>query len=483
MKAARIPLLLMMAFLLACQTPDRSIVSDPTFPLIQLPTDFMSHRENSNPGLLEAGDRFDILNVKGPGCVRSIWLLRAEGKIIEIVADGAQVPQVSMPAPSFFGTLLGFDPYLIQSAPLISMPNLWVKENFGGGEPGYTSYFPIPFQDSCRITLIAQEKGGLAAMVNWQSYNSSVELGPLRFHTSHTLHKPAPPRGSQISVADINGAGFIAGFFMGVRQLAEDDLMYHHGGYTFLIDGETVPHAIRGFNMEDDYGFTWGFHQHQTPWFGCPYIQITPIDNPVYPNSIFAYKQEAVAYRFMGPDPISFHSSLSMKLGTRPDDTEVVVYYYRERASKPVEVQSVEEWEIKGTLPCESREIFETLQPFDWDSLPSQKQPSDHTWINLHPLFFTSAWTPFARTKEAVLLKGTIHSDKRRRAKLKIAFDDWIGIWVNGHSLGNHYHESEFKRKEITIDLPSGDNEITIKTVNLNQILNNHLWAISVVVE
>ena len=36
------------------------------------------------------------------------------------------------------------------------------------------------------------------------------------------------------------------------------------------VHGETNPHAIRGHNVEDDFGFTWGFNDRQSRWLGCP---------------------------------------------------------------------------------------------------------------------------------------------------------------------------------------------------------------------
>ncbi len=488
---------LILALLFSCNLyQDRTpVYSDPTMPLIQLPVDFNTYRQNSNPGTLEIGEHYDMLNVKGPGCVRSIWLLRAEGKRIEIIADGAEIPQVDMPAPNFFGTLLGLEPYHINSAPIVSMPNEWVKEQFGGGEPGYTSYFPIPFQDSCRIRIYAETKGGLAAMVNWHKYDDNVDITPYRFHVSHTVKNPAPPRGSQISVANISGAGFIAGLFMGVIQLNTDDLIYHHGGFTFLIDGETNPHAIRGHNMEDDYGFTWGFHETMTPWFGSPYYQVTPIENPISPNSIFAYKTNTVAYRFMGPDPISFSSSMSMKLGTRPDHTETVIYYYKKAGTKAPKITTVSNWKITGTIPCKTREDFEQGIPqemlAEWtdplmiesNKLKVHELNSDHSWINFHPLYFTSMWTPFALTEQAAFAKGIIISKTGGNNVLHLAFDDWIALWINGELSGYFYHDEEFKTEEIEVNLSKGENKIILKSVNFNKLPNMNLWAFSLRLE
>lgn len=247
--------------------------------------------------------------------------------------------------------------------------------------------------------------------------------------------------------------------------------------------------------MEDDYGFTWGFHETMTPWFGSPYYEIKPIENPVYPNSIFAYTTNTVAFRFMGPDPISFCSSMSMKLGTRPDYTETVIYYYKKQGTDKPQVKIIDKWKVTGTIPCKTKEEFEQPLPEGlisvWDDsvqidsniFKVHELNSDHTWVNFHPIYFTSAWTPFALTGQAVFAKGNLNSIKTGKQKLVLAFDDWIGVWINGELSGYYYHDTDFMVREIQVDLKKGRNEILIKSVNFDSIPNNRLWALSLRLE
>ena len=85
-----------------------------------------------------------------------------------------------------------------------------------------------------------------------------------------------------------------------------------------MIDGETDPHVIRGYNEEDDFGLCFGYHEVMTRWIGCTYLR--------YGSE---YDQDGVVYRFFGTDPVRFDSSLLLRCGCRADDTETVVYYYR----------------------------------------------------------------------------------------------------------------------------------------------------------
>jgi hypothetical protein len=201
-----------------------------------------------------------------------------------------------------------------------------------------------------------------------------------------------------------------------------------------------------------------------------------------------------VAYRFMGPDPISFHSSMSMKVGTRPDHTETVIYYYKKQGTQAPSVNTPLKWQIAGTMPCKTKEAFDTDLPAgllpEWtDSVQIDTKKykvhevvSDHSWVNFHPFYFTTAWTPFALTEQAVFAKGSISSKNGGKANLRLAFDDWMGVWINGIKIGCFYNEEEFKSVEIPVNLKKGENEIILKSVNFDKIPNMRLWAFGLVV-
>ena len=175
--------------------------SDPIFPLIQLPAEYTSQRATRRVNLLP-GPTVDLVNAQGPGCVRHLWITSTlpDEIDIEITCDGAQ-PQVRMGLHQFFGVLLGEDPYAFESAPLKLLPM-----------NGYNSYFPLPFQSSCRITLrnTGQESTSVWSMVNWHKYDKQLSLTPFRLYAQFTEEKPAEPLGTTLLGA-IRGSGFVAG--------------------------------------------------------------------------------------------------------------------------------------------------------------------------------------------------------------------------------------------------------------------------------
>ena len=78
-----------------------------------------------------------------------------------------------------------------------------------------------------------------------------------------------------------------------------------------------------------------------------------------------------VIYRFFGPDPIPFSSSLVLSCGSRADDTETVVYYYLAEGSKAVPVRAPANWQLTGPFECRNYEQFLASEfperkPGDW---------------------------------------------------------------------------------------------------------------------
>ncbi len=484
-----LPLAITMVFLLSGSINRSDLFfeeySDPTMPLIKLPTAFTAHRQNANHTDLTK-DYVDILDVKGPGCVRSFWLLRIEGKTIEITVDDAKTPQVKMPLESFMGSLLDFGEYTINSAPFVVLPNELNKKDGGPGSPGYTCYFPIPFQKSCRIRVYSNGSShAIGSMVNWHKYNKDELITPYRFFAHRNIEKPAQPRGGMFKMLEAEGSGFVAGIFMGVKQIAHDDYMYHNGGMHWLIDGETNPSVIRGQNMEDDYNFTWGFHPVSTPWFGCPYQQQTD-----------KLHQQAVAYRFFGPDPIPFKSSIHLNTGSRPDHTETVVYYYIKDGSSAMKVNTPREWQVVGSFDCKDKIDFNkqevgilTNNPWpdtlmnDGVKYAVHTLNAERTWINLNRKYITPAWTPSALTDVSVYARAFFDSDKNKKAIIKLSFDDWVAVWLNGKNLGTFNHEEGFDTKSIAVDLKKGKNNLVLKYANFDKLPNNRQWVFNVVVE
>ena len=465
--------------------------TDPAVPLLQLPTQFRSRRTTAN--IATVPDRaFDVLNVQGAGCVRHLWFVFGEKELdgleIEVTVDGGAQPQVRMPFRSFFGTLLGFEDYHIASAGFANFPNFTVTNDPlipPKASPGWNCHLPIPFSKSCRIRLHSKSPKHGAAMIDWQQYRGNVDLTPLRFHAQRNIALPASPA-KPFPIAEVEGTGFLAGYIMGWRQKDHGDMVFHNSGTRMLIDGETDPHVICGCNVEDDFGFSWGFNQYQTQWAGCPYR-----DNRGRTD------QDGVYYRFFGPDPVLFRSSLLFTSNARPDDYEAVSYFYKVPQSKAPAANSPGDWVAVG-LFADGADFNAFQQPADevirqlsqstlpeiikvgTTAYPQHKLKSERGWLRLEHA--VQHRPPYPPEGHSYYVRTTLPSDTDHEATLRLAFDDWAIVWLNGTKLATLDHADGFNAAMLPVSLRKGENQLVIKTNN-QQNTDRLIWVLNCVVE
>ncbi len=459
--------------------PFPATYADPAVPLLQLPTNFRARRTTANLAMTP-GKPTEIFNVNGAGCVRHLWFVFGEKDIddlsIEISVDGATEPQVRMPFRSFFGALLGFEDYHINSAGLVNFPNFTVTNDPmipKKASPGWNLYLPIPFSKGCRIVLRSASAKNGGGMIDWQQYRDGVKLTPLRFHAQRNIAQPGKPT-EPFPIAETEGAGFLAGYVMGWRQRDRTDMVFHNGGTRLLIDGQTDPHVICGHNVEDDFGFSWGFNQYQTAWAGCPYR-----------DNRGRLDQDGVFYRFFGPDPIPFRSSLIFTSAARPDDYEAVSYFYKVPGSKAPSFVAPQDWQVVGPFPDgKDLEAFkkpadEFVRQLSQGGWPDKLTPK-YGWVRLEGVYQTRY--PYPRMDQSVYVRGTLTSGSKRRAKLRLGLDNWAIVYLNGQQVAVLDHSEEFDVAKIPITLNKGTNQLLIKTNNqMNR--ERHLWAIHCAVE
>jgi hypothetical protein len=371
-------------------------------------------------------------------------------------------------------------------------------------------YLPIPFAKSCRITLRAGDikgkvkpfdlkiidadpkKAMVMSQANWQKYHDAAALTPYRLHAYFHEERPAKSKGT-FYMADITGRGFVAGMFKAIAQREGGDLIYHTGGGTWLIDGETNPNAFRGFNEEDDFNFSWGFFPYTSQWSGCPYVT-----NPG-PKAT-----EFVAWRFYGPDPVPFNSSLAIHFGSRADDTQTVIYYYKVPDSAPQPIHTPESWQVLGPYEATSFEKFDRAEeaesikewPEKLGKLPRLTLKTRHGWVDPRPDYWRlyHLWQGYAKAliKQnpsmnlgdrwpvgvAVYLRGTVEVPEAGEYHLRFGHDDWLKIWVNGQYTKTLRHEKGFDVATVPVKLQAGANEMMLKLNNMNN-REYRLWALN----
>jgi hypothetical protein len=459
-------------------------IQDPAVPMIRLPATFRSRRiqtfADKNTGL---ESHYDIMDVEGCGCVRHISTYYAIGRRLEICVDGAQYAQVDMPQKPFFGIMHDLTPYVVDTPAYTVIPN-YETPNMPGN-PNYNLYLPIPFSKSCRIRLYLDEANGehgVYSMVDWHEYDDDLHLTPFRLFAEHHLYTPAPPRNSSYVVADASGRGFVAGVVLGVKQRNFSDRVWHTSGMSILIDGETDPHVIRGINMEDDFGFSWGINLRQARWIGAPYHKWGGGSD-----------QDGVIFRFFGPDPIAFDSSIAFGSGSRDDDIETVAYYYRIPDSEAASTLTPDRWFVTGLYSgangwekFNSPEDVEEIPIGNWEEHYSGRKhfirevAGNRGWIDFR---FSGidpglGWDQFVNN--SMYAGASLHCDSDREAIVRLYFDDWLILWVNGEKRQALRHDG-FETARVPITLRRGRNDFMIKTNNLEHCFNP--WVANFIIE
>jgi hypothetical protein len=383
---------------------------------------------------------------------------------------------------------LGFEDYHIDSAGLVNFPNFTVTNDPlipKQASPGWNLYLPIPFANGCRIVLRADSPKNGAGMIDWQQYRDGVELTPFRFHSQRNMAQPGTPS-EPFPIAETEGVGFLAGYIMGWRQRDHADMVFHNSGTRMLIDGQTDPHVISGHNVEDDFGFSWGFNQYQTRWAGCPYR-----------NNRGRTDQDGVFYRFFGPDPVPFRSSLIFTSAARPDDYEAVSYFYKVLGSKAPAIAAPSDWQVVGPFPDGAEmeafqkpadDLVRQLSQADWPGtmtvgakeLTTHRLTPKFGWVRLEGVYQTRY--PYPRADQSCYVRGTLTSDSTRSATLRLGLDNWAVVYLNGQQVAKLDHTEEFQTAKIPITLREGANQILIKTNN-QENRERYLWAIHCAVE
>ncbi len=461
--------------------------------MLDLPRTWRSRRRTHRIWL-KPGETFTLFDADGPACIRHWWLTYSAGGVeydqplgrqlmLRIRTDGSAAPSVEMPLDVFFGVLFGNAPYFYQSRYLKVLPT-----------NGLNCYLPMPFAEGCTFELTnnADVETNVWFMADWQQYAPGTELPPHRMQARFAAGKPAPAYGSFL-MDEIEGDGWISGFFMGVRPVQANDCWYHTGGDLWLIDGETHPNVIHGIGSEDVFGFSFGVHEHCGDWTGTP-LKLT---EPPGPDTTGV--REVVSYRFFGPDPIRFENSIQCRFGSRENDVESVVYSYVTGNGKEQRSAEPTTWSVAGPFPCHSPEQFqraefpevprkvwpqEVIADFDQYapphgpcSFPIWKVETQRTWLDFTRCFRTPSGGNIGTQPVNVSAYAAtqITCEAPCRKRLSLNFDDHLRLWVNGHLVLEQHHPHGMAAF-ITppLELHKGANNILLKLSNTD----NEQWRV-----
>jgi hypothetical protein len=276
----------------------------------------------SNNRVLQPNERAALAELRGPGCIRSFWIVlgrreKNEGRkfILRVYWDGEESPSIESPVSDLFGVCNGEFYYPINSL-FFSVKH----------QDGYCCYLPMPFDRSARIEIEAGPAGGRVHLcVDWDRFAEPVKE-EMRFHAKWRREFPAPAFGKEYLILDAVGRGVFMGFAYGVRQYDMSERWSHGGADEFYFDGDTErPAFVHGAGGEDTFGVAFGGVLHN------------PESHLYSGNPHFTYEDRGQphpfvnmgAYRLYPNEHYRFDKSLHVRFGCVSNDICSTAWWYQ----------------------------------------------------------------------------------------------------------------------------------------------------------
>jgi len=262
--------------------------------------------------LLPAGQTATLLDFRGAGVVRHIWMtwlerdpLTLRNLILRAYWDDCPKPSIETPIGEFFGVAHG---RAVDFASALTTMTLG---------RGFNCYYAMPFLRSARITIQNDLPDGRdlkfvfyqVDFEEWPAERMPADTG--RLHGAFRRENPTRELHDYCLLDTTEGPGRLLGCVVGVRPLAPE--WWGEGEVKCYIDGDCGLPTICGTGSEDYFCGAWGMERFVTPLHGCPLHEVSPTQ----PHGLFSL------YRFHAADPIYYRQSLRMtvqQIGHREPD-------------------------------------------------------------------------------------------------------------------------------------------------------------------
>jgi len=320
---------------------------------------------NRDALLIEEGETHTIGEIKGPGCIRHIWVTIAcedewylRKLLLRAYWDGEDQPSIDSPIGDFFG--VGHGVVNSYSCAVLNMSAQLGQTK----RAAMNCYFPMPFVESAKLEVVNECDTPVRAFYYYIDYEDLAPIGEHgQFHAKWRRDNPCkgavpttrgqqPERhekgGPAVNLTDkhnylwleAKGRGHFVGVNMSVHNLCGG--WWGEGDDMFMIDGQKWPPDMHGTGSEDYFAHAWGMQPHNSfPYNGVSYST---------PGTFFKYNERITVYRYHIPDPVIFHGSLRASIehghaNTHSNDYSSVAYWY----------QTEPHHEFQPMLPVEER--------------------------------------------------------------------------------------------------------------------------------
>jgi hypothetical protein len=278
---------------------------------------------------IKAGTTFTLADIKGPGCIRQIWMTPTGNwrhSILRIYWDGETNASVECPVGDFFACGLG---------KYAQINSLAVCVNPGSA---FNCYWPMPFHQRARITMENRDGQDM-----WLYYQINYVLAAVPkkagyFHAQFRHEYPLKTKGLYTLLDGVEGEGQYVGTYLALQ--VHNPGWWGEGEIKFYLDGDQKFPTLCGTGTEDYFCGSYDFEDpdtHKYLTFSTPYTGLAQV---LPPDKIYESGQRFGLYRWHITDPVHFKKGLKVtlqSLGWKPGgvylqlDSEMssVAYWYQ----------------------------------------------------------------------------------------------------------------------------------------------------------
>ena len=298
------------------------------------------------------GETVTLCDTDGPGMITHIWFTGYVGHsfVMRIYWENEEFPSVEAPISAFFGC--AYDEnfkdrdgnyIVLNSAKILTAPGR-----------GFNSYWEMPFEKHCRITMENRGKKEETLYYMISGWYGEISQDAGYFHAAYRQEHPVTKGRAYTIIDGIEGRGCFAGLTL-ATGMNGNNTCWVEGEAKMYIDDDQYP-SMNYTGTEDYFCGSYGFgndiilNRYQT--FSGMYTGLFAImgDNREFYNG----QQRFLLYRFHEKDPVYFSKNFKMTIdnlgwtGLRYDDYTSVAYWYLEKPSKLAkELPSDEEMVMK----------------------------------------------------------------------------------------------------------------------------------------
>jgi hypothetical protein len=269
--------------------------------------------------VVPAGKTVTLLDARGPGVVRHVWMTvrpreRPEvlrGLVLRMYWDDETDPSVEAPLGDFFA--VGFGERAEVSSQLVSQQS-----------GGLNCWWPMPFRARARWTVTNTSAVNVDSLYAHVDLSRPASVAPTEAYFHAHWHRARTAKENPYVLLDTRGAGSYVGTVLSMQNLENRSALFLEGDDAFWVDDERAP-SIVGTGTEDYFLGGWYFDRGP---FSAWSHGATIIDAP---------RGRVSAFRWHVVDRIPFQKHLRVTIedgltffaGKPNSDYSSVAFYYQ----------------------------------------------------------------------------------------------------------------------------------------------------------